>query len=286
MTLTAAQHTQAIARDFSRAANSYEHHALLQRQITHHHTTLLAQHLCTSQTSPLILDIGCGTGFFAQYCHTHHPSWQIIQGDLAPAMARIAARHAHMTCCMDMNLLPLRDASCTAIFSSSSIQWNNTPAVAFKEFARCLAPDGILCLSSFGLDTLKELRQCYDALALPAPLLDFLSLDELRTIAQDAGFILRASTSTIAVELHPHLLGLMRHLHAIGAGYKHSSRPLTRAQLQQMHQHYQQIQSTAPTAHTKEWIIPLTQKGDDVFATSPLYASYEILTLIAQKPER
>jgi len=63
--------------------------------------------------------------------------------------------------CGDAEDLPLADNSVDLIFSSLTLQWCGELDRAFAEFKRVLKPEGLLMFSSFGPDTLKELRESW-----------------------------------------------------------------------------------------------------------------------------
>lgn len=60
--------------------------------------------------------------------------------------------------CADIESLPLVNASVGLLWSNLAIQWCNDLDVALQEFHRVLQPEGSLMFSTFGPDTLRELR--------------------------------------------------------------------------------------------------------------------------------
>jgi len=61
----------------------------------------------------------------------------------------------------EVESLPFADASVELIISGLTLQWCQDLPKVFKEFRRVLAPGGLLLFSSFGPDTLKELRHSW-----------------------------------------------------------------------------------------------------------------------------
>jgi malonyl-CoA O-methyltransferase len=65
--------------------------------------------------------------------------------------------------CADAESLPLADNSVDFIFSNLTLQWCGDLDTTFQEFKRILRPNGLLMFSTFGPDTLKELRASWCA---------------------------------------------------------------------------------------------------------------------------
>lgn len=212
-----------IARDFSQAAQYYKQNALLQRHVTHEAATLLRTKIADTAT---ILDIGCGTGFFAQHALDFAPQWHIIQADLALGMCQVAAQHERPTVCADLQAIPLANASIDGFFSNLSIQWLEHPLHAFHEAFRILKPQGLACIATFGPSTLSELKHCYEHLGKEAPVLQFPSSESLHTQLQEAGFSTIQQHGAIITEHYPSVLALLKHQRNIGAHFKHRQRGL------------------------------------------------------------
>ncbi|MGA9422112.1 MAG: methyltransferase domain-containing protein, partial [Rhodanobacteraceae bacterium] len=88
--------------------------------------------------------------------------------DLSVPMLRVAKRRAGWwkrfgRVAGDASALPLPERSVDVLHSSLCIQWCDEPRAPFAEFARVLKPGGLLLLSTFGPDTLHELRAAWAA---------------------------------------------------------------------------------------------------------------------------
>jgi malonyl-CoA O-methyltransferase len=273
----------AIARDFSRAAQHYHDHARLQYAITDDTARHLAPYL-HNQPQPYILDIGCGTGFFAYHAHHHQPHWRILQADKSETMALHAAQRQHKTSiCADICAIPLRNASMDAVFSSSCIQWVSSPHIALNECARIVRPNGIICITSFGTHTLAQLQHAFHAHGLHAPILPFLSLEALQAQLPSQWFTVEYAQYSLMLEIHPNAHALMQHLRAIGANYKHAgqSKAMSRTALRAVCASYDEhcMMKHAPE-HAKA--IPI---GEASVTETSVYAVYEVTTIIARRNE-
>ncbi len=168
-----------IADSFSRAAESYDSVAQLQRRIGHN---LLAG--LDHETVPVVMDLGCGTGYFAPLLTEQFRPQQLICLDLAQGMLEYAkqtrATPNTLWLCGDAEALPLADNSVDLIFSSLAIQWcENLPAL-FSEVARVLKPGGRFVFSTLGPETLFELRDAWSVVDQFQHVNRFISFDTLQ----------------------------------------------------------------------------------------------------------
>ncbi len=147
---------------FERAACAYDEYAVLQRQIAEE----MLERLITVTIEPRhVVDVGCGTGFCTRRLHKIWPAAQITGFDLAASMLQQANGQkgwfSRQTYCQaDAVSLPVKSASIDVVFSNLMLQWCD-PVAVFAEFRRVLNNDGLLMFSSFGPDTLNELRQSW-----------------------------------------------------------------------------------------------------------------------------
>lgn len=206
-----------IRRAFGRAARTYTQNAALQRKIE----ARLLERLDYYDGCPeRVLDIGCGPGHGSIALRKRYRSAHVISLDLALPMLRQLRpgwRRPLARICADARALPLPDASIDVLFSNLCIQWIDDLPVLFDEFRRVLRPGGYLAISTFGTDTLYELRSAWSAAdALPhvsafadmAQIGDALIAAGLRDPVLDSEhFVLRYSVAA----------DLMRELKALGA---------------------------------------------------------------------
>ncbi len=155
-----------ISRHFARAASRYDQHAALQREVGER---LLGRLDGLNFAPERILDLGCGTGVQAQALNQRYPAARVLACDLAGAMLAQARRRRGWwkrrfeLVQADATALPLAEDSLDLIFSNLMLQWCQQPEDVLANLRRALKPGGLLLISTFGLDTLTELRQAWAA---------------------------------------------------------------------------------------------------------------------------
>ncbi|MDW8469461.1 MAG: methyltransferase domain-containing protein [Burkholderiales bacterium] len=147
-------------RRFERAAPTYARASRLEAEIG---ARMLARLDYVKLAPRLVLDAGSGPGQWARALARRYRGATVIALDFALAMlARRGLRRwlggTPLAVCADFARLPLRAASLDLVWSNMALHWAAAPQAALAEFARVLAPGGLLTLSTLGPDTLKELR--------------------------------------------------------------------------------------------------------------------------------
>jgi malonyl-CoA O-methyltransferase len=114
-----------------------------------------------------ILDAGCGTGHGSFGLQKRFRSAQVYSLDIAlnmlqqtelqrPFLQKILNKQQML--CADIESLPIASNSMDLAWSNLALQWCNDLDAAFNEVARVLQPESLFVFSTFGPDTLKELR--------------------------------------------------------------------------------------------------------------------------------
>jgi malonyl-CoA O-methyltransferase len=186
---------RAVRRAFERAAEGYERSAALQREVG---ARLLA-HLDPMRVAPArLLDLGSGPGAFFEPLAKRFADAEIVAIDLAFNMLRVAQRRtpwwrralvarAPRLICADAERLPLRGASAQLVFSNLALQWC-APAAVFAECARVLETGGLMLFSTFGPDTLKELRSAFSAVDAHPHVGRFTDMHDIGDLLVHSGF--------------------------------------------------------------------------------------------------
>ncbi len=144
---------------FDHAAHSYDEAAVLQHEIGHR----VMERLEMIKIQPeVIVDIGSGTGRLSSALTERYPDSQLYSLDLAPGMLTYARKQSIAQpqgfVCADTEQLPLSDQSVDMIISNVTLQWCSDLERALRECQRVIKPGGLLMFTTFGPDTLKELR--------------------------------------------------------------------------------------------------------------------------------
>ncbi len=223
---------QAIRRAFERAAPTYEAAASLQKEIARR----LDDHLEEMKLQPArILDAGCGPGIGFDHLRARFPQAELIGLDLAHAMLRQARGHAVTPTlfgrlarlwqsvpevryvCGDIEALPLARDSVDMIWSNLALQWMTDLPAALRQLHRALRPEGLLLFSSFGPDTLKELRAAFAGLDGYNHVNRFLDMHDVGDMLMHAGFSNPVMEMELITVTYPDLKAVLRELKEIGA---------------------------------------------------------------------
>ncbi len=297
---------RAVAVSFERASGSYDAAAALQQQVRDE----LLQRLEFLRLQPArVLDLGCGTGGAAIELAQRYPRTDVLAMDIAPGMLAVAAAHARAALpaaslrraarpvvrrvanlmsgaarlslrrwlslppallCGGAERLPLATGSVDVVFSSLMLQWCADLDAVFAEIRRVLRPGGVLLFTSFGPDTLAELRSAWLAVDAYNHVNAFLDMHDVGSALSRQGFAepvldvdrMRRDCATVG--------DLARELKSLGAHNVTSGRArgLTgRQRWQQMQQAYEQQRRDGRLPVTYEVIFGCA------WAAQPLHAS-------------
>lgn len=224
----------AARRSFSAASNNYDRVAVLQTEVR---SRLLERLDLIKLTPSVVLDLGCGTGPASRALQQRYSQAHIISMDAAFGMLQYSSKQRSVMqrlfskdvsrVCADAFKLPLKTASVDIVFSNLMLQWCDPPDAVFLELRRVLKPEGVLLFSSFGPDTLRELRQAWAVVDEHTHVNRFIDMHDLGDAMVRAGLaepVLDVERFTLN---YADAMTLMRELKAIGAhnvtaGRRHS----------------------------------------------------------------
>jgi len=146
-----------IARQFSRAATTYDTAAQLQNEMAKILINAIPEH-----ATGTLVDLGCGTGWPLKQL-AKSGKYEMTAIDIADGMIDVARQKVPQTnfICCDLESTPLPNAFAHVIFSNAAIQWCNT-AKALAEINRIAKPNANLLLSTFGPSTFVEIRKAWE----------------------------------------------------------------------------------------------------------------------------
>lgn len=185
-----------VRRAFSRAAQDYDAAAVLQREVC---TRMLEKLDCIKQQPSRILDVGSGTGWGTRQLGERYPKADVTALDIAIGMLQHArgtsswwkklfAGKRESFVCADVEALPVASASVEMVWSNLALQWCNDLPATFVELQRVLKPEGLLMFSSFGVDTLNELRIAFRDVDGYSHLNRFADMHDIGDMLVAAGF--------------------------------------------------------------------------------------------------
>jgi len=180
----------AIRRAFDKAASSYDQAAALHHEVS----SRLLERLNLVRGEPkTIVDLGAGSGRGSGGLKSHYRKAQVIALDLSFEMLQAANRHRKLfrkfdRVCGDAESLPLRDRSVDWCISNLMLAWCDPPDSVFAEVQRILKPQGLFSFTTFGPDTLIELRRAWESVEAGPHVHRFLDMHDLGDALLRSGF--------------------------------------------------------------------------------------------------
>jgi malonyl-CoA O-methyltransferase len=174
---------RAARRRFDQAAPTYSEAARLEAEVA----TRMLERLDYVKLAPRrILDAASGPP--GRGLGKRYPQAQVIALDYSLGMLRAGKRALFgrnpFLLCGDVERLPLAPDAIDFTWCNMALHWLSDPLPALREFARVLAPEGLLMFSTLGPDTLKELRAAAGASRVHA----FTDMHDLGDMLVAAGF--------------------------------------------------------------------------------------------------
>jgi malonyl-CoA O-methyltransferase len=212
---------------FDRASATYEAAAVLQARVADELLTRLEPFDFHPR---VILDLGAGTGRTSGELRRRYRRSLVVALDIAPGMLREAARHQRLfrrfeRVCADATRLPLESGSVDIVFSNLMLQWCDPLDDALAEVRRVLKPGGFFAFSTFGPDTLKELRSAWAEADTYSHVNRFLDMHDVGDALARAGLqepVLDVDRPQLTYEDG---ISLMRDLKSLGARNATAGRP-------------------------------------------------------------
>jgi malonyl-CoA O-methyltransferase len=203
-----------IKQSFGNASQTYDSVAELQRNVGRN---LLESFLPKNLTGKVV-DLGCGTGFLTQALLPHCAD--LIALDLALPMLQTTREKLGKKVdyvCADAEQLPFLTESINIIFSNLALQWCFPIDKALHELHHILAKDGTLIFSTFGSETLCELKSAWANVDNFTHVNEFYTALQLKSALEKAEFANIEIQSRCYISRYDSVLTLMHELKHIGA---------------------------------------------------------------------
>ncbi len=196
-----------------------------------------------------ILDAGTGTGSAIPTLFKRYKKASVVALDLSENMLQKSSqqgsflRTPHLVCA-DIEKLPFADNVFDLVFSSLSLQWCNDLNAALLEAKRVLKPGGLFVFSTFGPDTLKELRSSWASVDNANHVNQFIDMHDIGDALLFDGFAEPVMEAEVLTVTYNSVDEIMFDLKAIGANVT-AQRSRTglggKAALQKLRKNYEQF---------------------------------------------
>ena len=241
---------------FEKAAKSYDVAAVLQREIGDR----LFQRLDYVKIDPSrVLDLGAGTGYISKQLLQRYPKSKVVAVDIALNMLKKTAQHRNWlrkasVVCASAESLPFKPDSFDLVISNLMFQWCDNLADVFAGINRVLTENSLLTFSTFGPDTLRELRQSWNRVDGYEHTSSFVDMHDVGDSLMQAGFqqpVVDMETITLTYTSLKDLMRDLKNIGASNAGMKRNRGLTGKSAFKSLEEAYQKFR-------TKEGLYPLT----------------------------
>jgi malonyl-CoA O-methyltransferase len=210
---------RAVRAAFDRASASYDAAATLQTRVR---AELLSRLDLIRLNPRVVMDLGCGTGVGARSLKDRYRGALVMGVDPALGMLRETRRRSGwlrplQRVCADVFQLPFRDRSVDLVFSNLMLQWCDDLDAALREIRRVLAPEGFFAFTTFGPDTLRELRAAWAAVDGGTHVSGFRDMHDIGDALARTGLSEPVMDVERVTLVYPDVAAITRDLKAIGA---------------------------------------------------------------------
>jgi malonyl-CoA O-methyltransferase len=234
---------RAVRRAFARAASTYDGAAVLHREIG----ARMASRLEYVKIAPsLILDAGCGTGEAIGELGLRFPGARVVALDMTMPMLTAARERTQRSRSLfrrllpaslagggkapwfvggDLNALPFRGVLFDMVWSNLALHWVNDLPRVIAEVRRVMQVGGLFSFTTFGPDTLREIRAAFARADGHTHTNRFVDMHDIGDMLVSAGFadpVMDMEQLTLTYADPP---ALMRELKDLGATNATRGRP-------------------------------------------------------------
>ncbi|HRR05953.1 MAG TPA: methyltransferase domain-containing protein [Victivallales bacterium] len=218
--------SEQVARNFSKAAFSYERAAKIQRDAAKKLFDFMQNNLPPNFTPNMIVELGAGTGFLTKLIVPNYTGTKILITDISEEMLYICRRKiASMTGYTDKWMIEFEllnfnadfefPHDCGLVISGLSFQWAENLKDLIEKIYIKIKNGGFLCFSIITRGSLIELRQIFDLAAVRYPVPNHYDEEEIQKILS---IFPEQKFETYSVEKrHPNIIQFLSSLKNVGA---------------------------------------------------------------------
>lgn len=195
-----------VSRQFYRAISTYDDAASIQRRIV---STLVDLWNPSASDHPDMLEIGCGTGMSTRIFLERVTPDSLRLWDLSPAVTSLPQADEIKAIDGEIAIAQLEPESLDIIFTTSTIQWFNSPAMFLQRSCKALRKGGKIILSTFGPTTFAILHE------ITGIHTTYLSPVHLRALVPDGMTVSVLEDEEITISFDS-ITDLMHHIKATG----------------------------------------------------------------------
>jgi malonyl-CoA O-methyltransferase len=254
-----------IRQSFAAASTTYDEAADLQKKAGRR---LLAA-LGSINANQTVLDLGCGTGFVLQELvkiyqeHPHLIALDIAHPMLKTAMLKVNNESAISYICADAEHLPLQAQTVDVIISNLALQWCSDLTKVFNGISRVLTPSGRFCFTTFGPQTLHELKSAWRTVDGYPHVNEFYHHDVIRQALSKTGFQVLDISIAADVMYYRTVWELMSQLKRLGAQTVTTNQKTSlsgKSGVRRMASAYQQLERAGQVPATFETITVIASR--------------------------
>lgn len=177
-----------VRESFDLASGGYNEFTSLQRAIG---DRLLEQ--VDLRVQGCVLDIGSGTGYLTKKLTALVTAYEVYALDISASMLQQTKLNVQQSAlngliCADAENLPLANESAALICSNLAYQWCSNLSKAIADSYSALQSEGMMLFSTFGPQTLHELKGVWATVDDAVHVNSFDSVADIRTHLEKAGF--------------------------------------------------------------------------------------------------
>ncbi len=256
-----------VRTTFNKASAQYNDNAYLQNEIA---TRLTEKFNVLSINPKIIVDLGSGTGFLSSKIVKKYPNSKLICIDFAQQSLVTNSQKSRL--CADAYQLPFTNNSVDFLVSNLMMQWCPDLKTLFDECVRVLKSEGLLFFSTFGPDTLKELKKSWSVVDNQPHVNNFVDMHDIGDQMLQSGFQSPVMEMEKLTLTYNKVIDLMHELKGIGAQTVHNrSKSLTgKTKFNKMIEMYENFRQDGKLPVTYEVIYGHAWKQESQFSAISL----------------